>query len=84
MHPPLVTAATVTLSKLWKSRDITGFPSKVKFERALVPFIFLYGCGSWNLTTATEKKIPVFRMKCFRRLLRISWTERRTDDSIQI
>ena len=77
------TAAMAKLSTIWRSRTIS-FPTKLKLYKSLVLSILLYGCESWTLTAELEERIRSFEMKCFRRLLQISWREHRTNDSVRL
>ena len=71
-------AAMSKLSKIWRSSSIS-FKTKIRLYRSLVLSILLYGCESWTLTATMSKKIESFETKAFRRLLRISWVEHRTN-----
>ena len=75
-------SAMAGLSKIWRSKDIS-FPTKIKLFRSLVLSILLYGCESWTLTAELEKKIQAFEMKCYRRLLQISWTQHKTNEFVK-
>jgi hypothetical protein len=67
------------LSKLWKVTDIK---TKLRFLRACIFPIATYGCETWTIDKAAEKSICAFECKCYRRILRISWVEKRTNMSI--
>ena len=67
-------------SKL-KSRDIT-LSTKVHLVKATVFPVVMYGCESWTIKTAEHQRIDAFELWCWRRLLRGSWTERRSNQSI--
>ena len=69
------------LDSILKSRDIT-LPTKVHLVKALVFPIVMYGCESWTLKKAESRRIDAFELWCWRRLLRIPWTGRRTNQSI--
>ena len=76
--------ATSTLArfdKIWKSRGIR-LPTKIKLTKALVNSVLLYGCESWTLSPKLLRKIESFEMKVYRRLLGITWKERRTNDYV--
>ena len=64
-----------------KSRDIT-LPTKVHLVKAMVFPVVLYGCESWTLKKAERRRIDVFELWCWRRLLRVPWTARRSNQSI--
>lgn len=78
----MATSAMAKLSKIWRSSDIS-FPTKIKLFRSLVISILLYGCESWTMTAETSRRIQTFETKCFRRLLGISWKERKTNEYVR-
>ena len=67
------------LDSIFKSRDITLLTKVVK---AMVFPVVLYGCESWTLKKAERQRIDAFELWCWRRLLRVPWTERRSNQSI--
>ena len=69
------------LDSIFKSRDIT-FPTKVRLVKAMVFPMVMYGCESWTLKKAERQRIDAFQLWCWRRLLRIPWTTRRSNQSI--
>src|SRR5574339_113409 len=69
------------LDSIFKSRDIT-LPTKVRLVKAMVFFFFLYGCESWTVKKAERRRIDAFELWCWRRLLRVPWTARRSNQSI--
>ena len=69
------------LDCILKSRDIT-FPTKVCLVKAMVFPVVMYGCESWTIKKAEHRRIDAFKLWCWRRLLRIPWTARRTNQSI--
>ena len=69
------------LDSILKSRDIT-LPTKVHLVKALVFPVVMYGCESWTIKKAECRRIDAFELWCWRRLLRIPWTERRSTQSI--
>ena len=69
------------LDSILKSRDIT-LPTKVPLVKAMVFPVFMYGCESWNVKKAERRKIDAFELWCWRRLLRVPWTARRSNQSI--
>ena len=73
--------ATPSLPSILKSRDIT-LSTKVHLVKAMVFPVVIYGCGSWTVMKAERQRIDVLELWCWRRLLRISWTARRSNQSI--
>ena len=69
------------LDSIFKSRDIT-LPTKVSLVKALVFPVVMYGCESWTVKKAECRRIDAFELWCWRRLLRVSWTARRSNQSI--
>ena len=69
------------LDSIFKSRDIT-LPTKVHLVKALVFPVVMYGCESWTLKKAECRRIDAFELWCCRRLLRVPWTARRSNQSI--
>ena len=69
------------LDSIFKSRDIT-LPTKVRLVKATVFPVVTYGCESWTVKKAERQRIDAFELWCWRRLLRISWTARRSNQSI--
>ena len=69
------------LEGILKSRDIT-LPTKVHLVKALVFPVFMYGCESWTVKNAECRRINAFELWCWRRLLRVPWTARRSNQSI--
>ena len=69
------------LDSILKSRDIT-LPTKVHLVKAMVFPEVMYGCESWTTKKAEHRRIDAFELSCWRRLLRISWTARRSNQSI--
>ena len=70
-----------TLPSLLKSRDIT-VPTKVCLVKAMVFPVVMYGCESWTIKKAEHQKIDAFELWCWRRLLRVLWTAKRSNQSI--
>ena len=66
---------------IFKSRDIT-LPSKVRLVKAMVFPVVMYGCESWTVKKAEYSRIDAFELYCWRRLLRVPWTARRSNQSI--
>ena len=73
--------ALTNLDSILKSRDIT-LPTKVRLVKALVLPVIMYGCESWTVKKAERRKIDAFELWCWRRLLRVPWTTRRSNQSI--
>ena len=69
------------LDSIFKSRDIT-LPTKVHLVKAMVFPVVMYGCESWTIKKAEHQKIDAFELWCWRRLLRVPWTARRSNQSI--
>ena len=75
-------SAMSRLSKMWKSQRIP-IATKIRFYKALVTSIALYGCESWTLSAETEQRIEAFEMKWCRRFLNISYRDRKTNDYVR-
>ena len=73
--------AMTNLDSILKSRDIT-LPTKVCLVKAMVSPVVMYGCESWTTKKAECRRIDVFERWCWRRLLRVPWTARRSNQSI--
>ena len=71
----------INLDSILKSRDIT-LPTKVRLVKAMVFPVVMYGCESWTVKKAECQRIDAFKLWCSRRLLRIPWTARRSNQSI--
>ena len=69
------------LDSILKSRDIT-LPTKVHLVKAMVFPVVMYGCESWSIKKAECRRIDAFELWCWRRLLRVPWTARRSSQSI--
>ena len=70
-----------SLDSILKSRDIT-LPTKVPLVKAMVFPVVMYGCESWTIKKAEHWRINAFELWCWRRLLKVSWTARRSNQSI--
>ena len=70
-----------SLDSIFNSRDIT-LPTKVRLVKAMVFPVVMYGCESWTVKKAECRRIDVFELWCWRRLLRVPWTARRSNQSI--
>ena len=71
----------INLDSILKSRDIT-LPTKVRLVKAMVFPVVIYVCESWTVKKAECRKIDAFELQCWRRLLRVRWTARRSNQSI--
>ena len=69
------------LDSILKSRDIT-WPTKVCLVKAMVFPVVMYGCESWTIKKAKRRRMDAFELWCWRRLLRVPWTARRSNQSI--
>ena len=69
------------LDSILKSRDIT-LPTKVCLVKAMVFPVVMYGCENWTVKKAERRRIGAFELWCWRRLLRVPWTARRSNQSI--
>ena len=70
-----------TLDSILKSRDIT-LPTKVRLVKAMVFPVVMYGCESWTVKKAEHRRVNAFELWCWRRLLRVPWTARRSNQYI--
>ena len=73
--------ALTNLDSIFKSRDVT-FPTKVLLVKAMVFPVVMYGCESWTVKKAECQRIDAFELWCRKRLLRVPWTARRSNQSI--
>ena len=80
-HLLLGRKAMTSLGSILKSRDIT-LPTKVHLVKAIFFPVAMYGCESWTIKKAEHRKIDAFELWCWRRLLRVPWTARRSNRSI--
>ena len=80
-HLLLARKAMSNLDGIWKSRDITLL-TKVHLVKAMVFPVVMYGCESWTIKKAEHQRIDAFELWCWRRLLRVPWTARRSNQSI--
>ena len=69
------------LDSVLKSKDIT-LPTKVQLVKAMVFLVVMYGCESWTIKKAERRRIEAFELWCWRRLLRVPWIARRSNQSI--
>ena len=69
------------LDSIFKSRDIT-LPTKVHLVKAMIFLVVMYGCESWTIKKAECRRIDAFELWCWRRLLRVPWTARSSNQSI--
>ena len=80
-HLPLGRKAMTNLDSILKSRDVT-LPTKVILVKAMVFPVVMYGCESWTIKKGECRRIVAFELWCWRRLLRVPWTARRSNQSI--
>ena len=80
-HFPFGRKVMTNLDSILKSRKIT-LPTKVRLVKAMVFSVVMYGCESWTVKKAEHRRIDAFELWCWRRLLRVPWTERRFNQSI--
>ena len=80
-HLLLGRKAMTNLDSIFKSRDIT-LPTKVCLVKAVLLLVVMYGCESWTLKKVEHRRIDAFELWCWRRLLRVPWTVRRSNQSI--
>ena len=80
-HLLLGRKAMINLDSILKSKDIT-LPTKVHLVKAVVFPVVMYGCESWTIKKAKHRRIDAFELWCWRRLLRVPWTARRSNQSI--
>ena len=73
--------AMTTLDSILKSRDIT-LPTKVHLVKAMFSPVVMYGCESWTINKTEPQRTDDFELWCWRRLLRVPWTARRSNQSI--
>ena len=80
-HLLLGRKAMTNLDSIFKSRDIT-LPTKVSLVKAMVFPVVMYGCESWTIKKAERQRIGALELWCWRRLLRVPWTARRSNQAI--
>ena len=80
-HLLLGSKVMTNLDSIFKSRDIT-LPTKVCLVKAVIFPVVTYGCESWTVKKAERRRIDAFELWCWRRLLRVPWTARRSNQSI--
>ena len=78
---PICDPMDCTLDSIFKSRDIT-LPTKVHLVKAMVFPVVMHGCESWTIKKAERRRIDAFELWRWRRLLRVPWTARRSNQSI--
>ena len=77
----LVRKAMTNPDSILKNREVT-LPTKVYIVKAMVFLVVMYGCESWTIKKAEHVRIDAFELWCWRRLLRVPWTARRSNQSI--
>ena len=80
-HSLLWRKVMTNLDSLLKSKNIT-LPTKVHLVKAMVFPVVMYGCESWTIKKAEHRRIDAFELSCWEKLLRVPWTERRSNQSI--
>ena len=80
-HSLLGRKVMINLDSILKSRNIT-LPTKVHLVKSMVFPVVMYGCESWTIKKAEHRRIDAFELWCWRRLLRVPWTARRSNQSI--
>ena len=80
-HLLLGRKSMINLDSILKSRDIT-LPTKVRLVKAMVFPVAMYGCENWTIKKAGHRRTDAFELWCWRRLLRVLWTARRSNQSI--
>ena len=80
-HLLLERKVMTNLDSILKSRDIT-LPTQVRLVKVMVFSVVMYGCESWTIKKAEHQRIDAFELWCWRRLLRVPWTTRRSSQSI--
>ena len=73
--------AITNLDSIFKSRDIT-LPTKIRIVKAMVFLVAMHGCESWTIKKAEHQRVDAFKLWCWRRLLRVPWTARRSNQAI--
>ena len=71
----------INLDCIFKSRDMI-LPTKIRLVKAMAFLVVMYGCESWTIKKAEHQRIDAFELWCWRRLLRVPWTARRSNQSI--
>ena len=77
----LLRKAITNLDSVLKSRDVMSLPTKVHIVKAMVFPVVMYGCESWTIKKGKSQRIDAFELCCWRRLLRVPWTARRSNQS---
>ena len=77
----LLLGRKVMTNSIFKSTDIT-LPTKIRLVKAMFFPVVMYACESWTIKKAEHQRIDAFELWCWKRLLRVSWTARRTNQSI--
>jgi len=80
-HLLLRRSTTTNFDSIFKSRDVT-LPTKVHLVKDMVFPVVMYGCESWSIKKAEHQRIDVFELWCWRRILRVPWTARRSNHSV--
>ena len=80
-HLPLGRKVMSNLDSILKSRDLT-LPTNVHLDKAIVFRVVMYGCETWTIKKTEHQRIDAFELWCWRRILRVPWTARRSNQSI--
>ena len=80
-HLPLGRKVITNQDNILKSIEVTS-PTKVRLVKAMVSPVVIYGCETWSIKRAEHRRIDAFELWCWRRLLRVPWTARRSNQSI--
>ena len=78
----LATAALTRLKTVWNDRSVS-LSSKMQLMHSLVTFIFLYACDSWTLTAELQRRAKAMEMRCYRKMLHISYKDHATNEEIR-
>ncbi|KAL8621705.1 hypothetical protein ACOMHN_061840 [Nucella lapillus] len=78
----LASSAMTKLDTIWKSNTIS-LPVKIGLYKSFVIYILLYGCESWTLNAETESRLQAFEHKCYRKLLRIHYSQHKTNEYVR-
>ena len=76
------TAALTSLKPVWNDRSIS-LRCQIRLMRSLVTYIFLYACKSWTLTAGLQRRIQAMEMRCYRKILRISYKDHVTNEGVR-
>ena len=83
IHFPQWSATSLALNTKHRNDKSISFSSKIRLMRFLVTSIFLYACESWTLTVELQKRIQAMEMRCYRKILHISYTDHVTNENVR-